>query len=132
MDEPLEGELTARDPGRIYLSLDQSKGRGAHEQVTVSVNIWSFAGSVDAVHVHEKSGSNAGRILFSTSSGLLVRDSVWNGYPQLYPGPVSWQDLWDVLEDGNAYLEVHPANGGAAVRGQLSLARSRGYQPSCT
>lgn len=132
LDAPLEGELTARDSGRIFLSLDQSKGRGAHEQVTVSVNVWSFAQTVETVHVHERSGSNAGRLLISVSSGLLVRDSIWNGYPQQHAGPVSWQDVWETLEEGNAYLEVHPSGGAPAVRGLLTLARSRGYQPSCT
>ena len=125
-------DLTARDSGRIYFSLDEGRGPDAFRQVTVSVNVWSFADSVEEIHVHEREGSRAGRLLFSTSAGLLVRDSVWNGYPQQYSGPVSWSDLWEALEDDNAYLEVHPGPGQDATRGRLSLVRTRGFQPSCT
>ncbi len=132
VQDPLTVDLTARDSGRIYFSLDETRGVDVQRQVTVSVNVWSFADSVADVHVHERTGSRAGRLLFSTSSGLLVRDSVWNGYPQLYSGPVSWSELWEALEDDNAYLEVHPAEGQAASIGRLTLVRTRGFQPSCT
>ncbi len=132
IQEPLTVDLTARDSGRIYLSLDETRGVTVSKQVTVSVNVWSFADSVADVHVHERTGSRARRLLFSTSSGLLVRDSVWNGYPQQYSGPVSWSELWEALEGDNAYLEVHPRPGQAAVTGRLTLARTRGFQPSCT
>ena len=132
LDGSLEGEVDIRNPGRIYVSLDQTKGSGSSRQVSVSLNVWGFADSVDVIHIHEGSGSREGRLLYSTSAGYLVRDSVWNGYPQEYLGPVSWEDFWDTLEDETAYLELHPANGRQPVRGRLTLSRKRGYQPGCT
>ncbi|MBA2707221.1 MAG: hypothetical protein H0U59_05395 [Gemmatimonadaceae bacterium] len=129
---PLTEELSASDSGRIYFSLDEYRGAGGQNQVPVSVNVWGFASTVSEVHVHQRSGAGSGRLLFGTSSGYLVRDSVWNGYPQIYSGPGSWSDLWDTLNDDNAYLELHPAAGGSPVQARLTLARSRGFQPSCT
>jgi hypothetical protein len=100
--------------------------------VGVSLNVWGFADSVETVELHQKSGSNAGRLLFSTSSGYLVRDSVWNGYPVPYAGPLSWDDFWNTLNAGNAYVELHPANGKSVVKGALGVVSSSGFQPACT
>jgi hypothetical protein len=88
--------------------------------------------SVADVHVHKATGSESGKLLFSTRSGYMVRDSVWNGYPQAFSGPGSWDEFWDTLEAGNGYLEIHPADGLPPVSGRLTPANSRGFQPSCT
>ena len=132
IEEPVTREVGQREPGRIYFSLDQGRGAGAFEQVTISMNVWGFATSVEQVHVHRATGPEAGRTLFSTSNGYMVRDSVWNGYPTPYSSEVSWQDFWEILEQEDAYLEIHPGGAAAPVRARLSLSRSRGYQPSCT
>jgi hypothetical protein len=131
-NEPITREVDQREPGRIYVSLDQGRGAGAFEQVTVSFNVWGIVDSVDQVHIHRATGPEAGRTLYSTSAGYMVRDSVWNGYPQQFSGSVSWQDLWETVEQGDAYVEIHPGGETAPVRGRLTLARSRGFQPSCT
>jgi hypothetical protein len=132
VQEPLSREVEQREPGRIYLSLDQGRGASAYEQVTIGLNVWNFVDSVDQVHVHRATGPEAGRLLYSTSSGYMVRDSVWNGYPQPFSGAVSWQDFWEILEQGDAYLEIHPGGAASPVRGRLTLSTTRGYQPSCT
>ncbi|HVF39080.1 MAG TPA: hypothetical protein VM939_04200 [Gemmatimonadaceae bacterium] len=132
VQSPITDELSVRDSGRIYFSLDEFTGPNAQNQVAVSMNVWSFASSVSEVHVHRRTGSRAGQLLFSTTNGYLVRDSVWNGSPQIYTGPVSWSELWDALNDDNAYLELHPADGKPSVQGRLILSKSGGYQPACT
>ncbi|MDQ3244576.1 MAG: hypothetical protein M3Q09_12680, partial [Gemmatimonadota bacterium] len=58
---------------------DEYRGAGGQNQVSVSVNVWGFANTVSEVHVHQRSGAGSGRLLLGTSSGYLVRDSVWNG-----------------------------------------------------
>ncbi len=132
IDEPITREVEQREPGRIYFSLDQGRGVEAFEQVTIAVNVWGFTDTVDVIHVHRATGPEAGRTLFSTQNGYMVRDSVWNGYPTPYNGAVSWQNFWEILEQGDAYLEIHPGGSAVPVRARLTLARSRGFQPSCT
>jgi hypothetical protein len=132
VDDLITREVDQREPGRIYLSLDQGRGAGAFEQVTIGLNVWGMVDSVDQVHVHRATGPEAGRTLYTTSAGYMVRDSVWNGYPQQFTGAVSWEDFWEILEQGDAYLEIHPGGSATPVRGRLTLSRSRGFQPSCT
>ena len=123
---------TVAEPGIVFVSLDQQSGNGAQEQVSIALNVWGFADSVAAVELRQKTGSKAGRLLFSTSSGYLVRDSVWNGYPVPYIGPLSWDEFWNTMNAGNAYVELHPGNGLPVVKGALGLVRSIGFQPACT
>jgi hypothetical protein len=132
VDEHVTREVDQREPGRIYLSLDQGRGVDPFQQVTIALNVWGFADSVAQVHVHRATGRDAGRTLYSTSAGYMVRDSVWNGYPQQFASGTSWQEFWEILETGDAYLEIHPGGDGAPVRGRLTLSRTRGFQPSCT
>lgn len=132
VDDLVEREVAQMEPGRIYFSLDEGRGSGAFRQVSLSFNVWGMVASVAEVHVHKATAPDSGKLLFSTSSGYMVRDSVWNGYPQAFSGPVSWDEFWDTLGAGNSYLEIHPADGQPAVRGRLTPANSRGFQPSCT
>lgn len=132
VDDLVQREVAQTEPGRIYFSLDEGRGAGAFRQVSLSFNVWGMVDSVAEVHVHKATGSESGKLLFSTSSGYMVRDSVWNGYPQAFSGPVSWDEFWDTLGEGNGYVEIHPADGLPAVRGRLTPANSRGFQPSCT
>ena len=132
VDERIDREVGQREAGRVFLSVDQARGVDPYEQVLVSVNVWGFVDTVAEVHIHRASAPNAGRLLFSSTAGYMVRDSVWNGYPQLYSGPVSWSEVWSTLEDGEAYLEIHPGASVPPVRARLTQARARGYQPSCT
>ena len=132
VDEPIEREVGQREPGRVFLSVDQARGVDPYEQVLVSMNVWGIVDTVTEVHIHRGSPPNDGRLLFSSTAGYMVRDSVWNGYPQLYSGPVSWSELWSTLEDGEAYLEIHSAPPAPPVRARLTLVRSTPYQPACT
>ena len=132
VDEPIEREVGQREPGRVYLSVDQQRGVDPYEQVHVSVNVWGFVDSVSEIHIHRATAPNVGRLLFSSTSGYMVRDSVWNEYPQRYSGPVSWSELWSTLEDGDAYFEIHTGTSPSPVRARLTFSRGRGFQPSCT
>lgn len=131
-DSPPSPTLSVRDPGVVFVQLGEQKGAGSQQIVGLSLNVWGFADSVESVQLRQKSGSAAGRLLFSTSSGYLVRDSVWNGYPVPYGGPLSWDDFWDTMNDGNAYVELHPANGKPVIKGIIGLLSSSNFQPSCT
>lgn len=131
VNELIERDVAQNEAGRIYLSLNEGRGAGAFRQVSLSFNVWGMVDSVAEVHVHKANGSESGQLLFSTSAGYMVRDSVWNGYPQAYSGE-SWSELWSTLEEGNGYVEIHPAAGLPPVRGRLTPANSRGFQPSCT
>src|SRR5687767_2309912 len=78
VSELTERDVAQNEAGRIYLSLQEGKGAGAFRQVSLSFNVWGIVDSVAEVHVHKVSGSDAGKLLFSTASGYMVRDSVWN------------------------------------------------------
>ena len=128
MDERIDREVDQREKGRVFVSLNQGRGVNAFQQITISANVWEIVDTVDVAHIHQ--GPEAP--MFSTSSGYMVRDSVWNGYPQAFAGPGSWQDLWEMLEAGEGYLELHTGDSRPPVRARLTLARSRGFHPSCT
>ena len=132
VDEPIDREVGQREPGRVYLSVNQQRGVDPYEQVILSVNVWGFVDSVSEVHIHRAIAPNAGRLLSSSTSGYMVRDSVWNGYPQRHSGPVSWSELWSTLEDGDAYFEIHTGTTLPPVRARLTQVRSGPYQPACT
>ncbi len=132
VEDPIDRDVDQREKGRVYVSLDQGRGVDPFQQITISANVWDFVDTVDVAHIHQGAGSPAGGTIFSTSSGSMVRDSVWNGFPQAFPGPGSWQDFWDTLEAGGAYLELHTGDSRPPVRARLTLSRSSGFQPSCT
>jgi hypothetical protein len=123
---------SVNEPGVVFMSLDEQTGNGAQQIVALAMNVWGYADSVDFVELHQASGSKAGRLLFSTSGGYLVRDSVWNGYPQPYAGPLQWEEFWDVMKNNDAYFELHPARGKPVVRGAIGLVNSTDYRPACT
>lgn len=131
-DAPPAATLTVLDPGIVFVQLGEQEGVGSQQIVGLAMNVWGFADSVEAVELHQKTGSKAGRLLFSTSAGYLVRDSIWNGYPVPYGGPLSWDEFWKTMNDDNAYVELHPGNGKPVVKGALGLVRRSDFQPSCT
>ena len=125
-------EHSVVEPGVVFLELGEQTGNDAQQIVGITMNVWGYADSVDVVELHQLSGSKAGRLLFSTSAGYLVRDSVWNGYPRPYAGPLQWEEFWNVMKNNDAYVELHPARGKPVVSGAIALVNSSGFRPACT
>jgi len=125
---PMVGE---RDDGRVFLSLNEWRGGIEQQSVIASVNIVGFVPEVSEVHVHAGSPANPGKILWSSHTGLVIRDSVWNNFNELFGGPASWSEFWDSLNAGRAFIEVHSASG-ASASGGLRQEQIDGFSKSCT
>ena len=124
-------DLTALDSGRIFIGLNEWRGSQAQQNVSASVNVQGFTSAVREIHVHEGTPATPGRLLWKTSNGYLVRDTVWNAYTDLFAGPASWTDFWSALDDGRAYFEVHSPSG-ASVTGALRQESVSAFSPACT
>ena len=124
-------DLTAFDSGRIFIELNEWRGSAAQQSVSASVNVQGFVSAVSEIHVHEGTPANPGRLLWKTSNGFLVRDTLWNAYTDLFAGPASWADFWSALAGGRAYFEVHTPSG-ASVTGALRQESVSAFTPSCT
>jgi hypothetical protein len=123
--------LTALDSGRIFIGLNEWRGSDDQQNVSASVNVQGFLSAVSEIHVHEGTPANPGRLLWKTSNGFLVRDTLWNVYTELFAGPASWADLWSALDGRRAYFEVHSPSG-ASVTGALRQESVSAFTPSCT
>lgn len=124
-------DLTAVDSGRIFIGLNEWRGSVTQQNVSGSVNVQGFVSAVSEIHVHEGTPANPGRLLWKTSNGYLVRDTLWNVYTDFFAGPASWADFWSALGGGHAYFEVHSPSGGS-VTGALRQESVSAFSPSCT
>lgn len=125
------GDIASTVNGRIYLGLNEWQGSVAQQNVVASVNIVGFLPAVSEIVVREGTPATPGRALWSTSTGILVRDSVWNASQVLFEGPATWSDFWNALDTGHAYLEVHSPTD-ATVSGGLRQAHGGTFTPACT
>ena len=120
-----------RDDGSVTLLLFELRGGDEQQSVNARVNIVGFVPDVSEIHVHQGSPANPGRILWSSRSGFLVRDSVWQNFGELFGGPATWSDLWDSLNAGHAFIDVHSASGASAAAG-LRQEQIEAFSKACT
>ena len=118
------------DPGRIFLELNEWRGAISQQNVIASVNVRGFVSAVSKLHVHAGTPANPGRVLWESTSGYLVGDSIWRTGIILFEGPGPWSDLWTLLEGGGAYLEVHSPSD--SISGGIRQVSSSPFSPSCT
>jgi hypothetical protein len=99
------------DTGRAHVALYEA--RNFRTKSTAAREILWFVGSglnrseVNAVHVHEE---GTGRVLFAiplepTPAPPFVITQVFTRQP--YAGPVEWNELYDLLGNERAYVDVH-------------------------
>jgi hypothetical protein len=99
------------DTGRAQLSLFEARNAGTRS--TAAREILWFAGSglnrdeVSAVHVHEE---GTGRLLFNIplaagQAPAFVITQVFTRQP--YSGATDWNELYDLLGNERAYVDVH-------------------------
>ena len=119
------------DDGSVFLSINEWRGSITQQSIIARVNIVGFVPDVSELHVHAGSPANPGRILWRSSAGILVRDSVWQDFGELFAGPSTWGDFWRALEEGRAFIEVHSASGGSASAG-LRQEHIEPFSRSCT
>jgi hypothetical protein len=117
------------DTGRAHVSLHEA--RNFRTKATAAREIMWFVGSglnradVNAVHVHEQ---GSGRLLFdiplqSTQTHPFVITQVFTR--ESYAGPVDWRELYDLLGNERAYVDVHTsAHPGGQLQGVLRRANS--------
>jgi len=103
-------DATPSDTGTATFSLTESRNhrskRTSRRDMTWSVRSGLTRGTVTAVHVHAVGGV----LLFdvpidSTSGPPSVITQVFQGQP--YSGPVGWDELYQALGEGRAYVDVH-------------------------
>ena len=124
-------EVPERDSGRVFLAVNEWRGSVTQQNVIASVNVWGFVPTVSNLQVREGTPASPGSILWKSSNGYLVRDSTWNTGIDLFEGPGNWTDMWNLLAQGRAFLEVHPVSGDS-VSAALSQVSSSPFSPSCT
>jgi hypothetical protein len=117
--------------GRVFLMLNEWKGSVTQQNVDASVNVWGFVPNVSEIQVREGTVTTPGRVLWTSTVGILVRDSTWNNGRELFGGPATWSDFWDRLNTGQAFFEVHSSNG-TTVSAALRQVSSSPFSPSCT
>jgi hypothetical protein len=119
------------DPGRAFLLLSEWRGSIEQQNVHASVTIAPFMTGVREVHVHAGTPTNPGRLLWRSTTGSVVGDSIWNLYGELFAGPGTWSDFWNQLDRGSAFLEVHSATGDSVTAG-LRQTNADPFTHSCT
>ena len=125
------GDIPSSQSGRIFVGLNEWRGSDSQRNVVASVTVKGFATAVSEIHVHEGTPAAPGRLLWSTSHGYLVGDTIWNAYTDLFHGPAPWSDFWGALDAGHAYFEVHTPTGGS-VTGALRQQSVSPFAPACT
>ena len=124
-------DLTLFDSGSVILLLNEWRGSVSQQSVEAGVNVQGFVPAVSEIHVRAGTPANPGRVLWRTDHGYLVRDTIWNSYRDLFAGPGTWADMWNLLDAGEAYFEVHSPAGDSAAAG-LRQETATGFTPSCT
>lgn len=124
-------DLAGGDSGRIVVQLNEWRGWETQHNVVGLVYVRGFVPAVSEIHVHEGTPATPGRLLWKTGNGYLVGDSIWNASRDLFPGPASWDEFWNALDEHRAYFEVHSPSG-ASVTGGLMQTSTAPYSPACT
>lgn len=119
------------DDGSVSLLLNEWRGSITQQNVIARVNIVGFVPGVSELHVHAGSPASPGRLLWRSSAGILVRDSVWQDFGEIFAGPATWGDLWSALDEGRAFIEVHSASGASASAG-VRQEHIETFSRSCT
>ena len=119
------------DDGSVYLLVNEWRGSITQQSIIARVNIVGFVAGVSELHVHAGSPANPGRLLWRSSAGILVRDSIWQNFGEIFAGPATWGDLWSALDEGRAFIEVHSASGASASAG-LRQEHIEPFSRSCT
>jgi hypothetical protein len=122
--------LTAADSGRVFILLFEVRGPDPQQSVQASVNVKGFATAVSELRVREGAPGSPGRLLWSTTNGYLVGDSLWNA-TDFFHGPASWADFWGALNAGHAYVEIQTPTD-ATVNGGLRQGTLSPYSAACT
>jgi len=131
------GQLVARpspsanDSGGISLMLNEWRGSVTQQGVIAFVRVRGFVSGVSKLHIHEGTPANPGRTLWESANGYLAGDSVWQTGINPFEGPGPWSDLWNLLESGGAYFEIHSPVGDSISAGLLQVSSSP-FSPSCT
>jgi hypothetical protein len=112
------------DTGSVHFSFSESRNHRS-KRTTWQYMTW-FVGSglvrsqVTAVHLHEQT---TGRLLFNvpidtTFGPAFVVTQVLQA--QAYQGPLPWKELYEILGNGRAYIDVHTRDRPAGhLRGAL-------------
>jgi hypothetical protein len=119
------------DSGGVSLMLNQWRGSVTQQGVIASVNVRRFVTAVGKLHIHEGTPGNPGRTLWESANGYLAGDSAWHTGINPFEGPGPWSDLWNLLESGGAYFEIH-SSVGEAIPASLRQLSSSPFSPSCT
>lgn len=99
------------DTGYAFFGFNESRNhrtkRTTERRVFWHVRSGLVRSTVTAVHVHE---TGTGRLVFdvpidSTHGPPAVITQVFEGQP--YPGPLDWGEIYHMLGEGRAYVDVH-------------------------
>jgi hypothetical protein len=117
------------DSGAVFLGLNEFRGGAAQQSLHVAVNSLGVLDSVTAVHIHQGTPTNPGPLLWQSTQGFRLGDSIFND-TELFQGPGSWADLWNVLDQGGGYVEaLSPTDSAPAGLRQVSKTP---FGPTCT
>lgn len=117
------------DSGAIFLGLNEFRGGATQQSLHVAVNNLGVLDSVTAVHIHQGTPTNPGPLLWQSTQGSRVGDSIFND-TELFQGPGSWPDLWNVLGQDGGYIEaLSPTDSAPAGLRKIS---ETPFSPSCT